>query len=206
MKGPADIAHGPMLIGFMFNILLYGIMMTQVYIYFTTYKRDKSWMKIFVVFLLVLDTANSVFDFIYLYQSLITYFGDDIRLATANWLFATDPALTAIIASLVQGFFAWRIHVLTQSRVLVLLVAMGSVAGTIGGVITSCEVGRTPRFVDFQDFKSFVILWLVSESITDILVTTILVWHLKSTKLGTLHLTSWLTGLFGVRSFHSINL
>ncbi|PPQ73239.1 hypothetical protein CVT24_009950 [Panaeolus cyanescens] len=97
-------------------------------------------------------------------------------------VFATDPALTAspigIIASLVQGFFAWRIHVLTQSWALVLLVAMGSVSGTLGGIITSWEVGRTPRFVDFQDFKSFVILWLVSESVTDILVTTILVWHL----------------------------
>lgn len=38
LKGPAEIAHGPMLIGFIFNVLLYGIMITQVYIYFVTYK------------------------------------------------------------------------------------------------------------------------------------------------------------------------
>jgi hypothetical protein len=32
-------SHGPMLIGTMINIFLYGIMITQVYIYYTTYKR-----------------------------------------------------------------------------------------------------------------------------------------------------------------------
>lgn len=56
-KGPAEIAyvtyysfricqwqldlfsHGPIFIGLMFNILLYGIMTTQTYLYFTTFKR-----------------------------------------------------------------------------------------------------------------------------------------------------------------------
>ncbi len=56
-----------MFIGFVFNVFLYGIMITQVYLYFTAYKqfvfsfslvfgmsddvdtgRDKMWMKLFV--------------------------------------------------------------------------------------------------------------------------------------------------------------
>ena len=56
-----------MFIGFVFNVFLYGIMITQVYLYFTAYKqfvfsfslifrmsdnvdieRDKLWMKLFV--------------------------------------------------------------------------------------------------------------------------------------------------------------
>lgn len=56
-----------MFIGFVFNVLLYGIMITQVYLYFTAYKqfvfsfsagcgatnnagvgRDKMWIKLFV--------------------------------------------------------------------------------------------------------------------------------------------------------------
>ncbi|KAK0469178.1 uncharacterized protein EV420DRAFT_1492886 [Desarmillaria tabescens] len=40
MLGPAEVAHGPMFIGFMFNVLLYGIMITQVYLYFTAYKQQ----------------------------------------------------------------------------------------------------------------------------------------------------------------------
>jgi hypothetical protein len=57
MAGPAEVAyvlfmtsqtqfylnsvdsHGPMLIGTAFNVLLFGIMITQVYIYYTNYRR-----------------------------------------------------------------------------------------------------------------------------------------------------------------------
>lgn len=31
--------HGPMFIGFSFNLILYGIMITQVYLYFNTFKK-----------------------------------------------------------------------------------------------------------------------------------------------------------------------
>lgn len=59
-------SHGPVLIGFTFNAILLGVMFTQIYLYFTTFKkwlisppnfpgnrteltfRDKLWIKIFV--------------------------------------------------------------------------------------------------------------------------------------------------------------
>ncbi|KAK1226296.1 hypothetical protein PQX77_010769 [Marasmius sp. AFHP31] len=80
--------------------------------------------------------------------------------------------MTAIIAILVQGFFAWRIQVLTGNKWFVGTVLATSLAGfrmcppvlradlklnqipyPVGGVITSVEVGRTPEFVNFRDFK-----------------------------------------------------
>ncbi|KIM43041.1 hypothetical protein M413DRAFT_26246 [Hebeloma cylindrosporum] len=167
-----------MFIGFTFNIFLYGVMTTQVYLYFTTYKSDKGWLKLFVLVLLLADTANTIFDFLYLYRSLIVHFGDATYLATANWLFATDPAITGIIASLVQFFFAWRVGVLTRSWPLAGAIVIGSLAGGVGAIATAFEVGHTPQFVKFRNFKSVVILWLASESVTDIVITASLVWHL----------------------------
>ncbi|KDR82520.1 hypothetical protein GALMADRAFT_151614 [Galerina marginata CBS 339.88] len=184
MKGPAEIAHGPMLIGFVFNVLLYGIMLSQVYLYFTAYQKDKTWMKLFVMLLLVCDTTNTVFDFIYLYKSLILRFGDPSSLAKADWLFATDPAITGITASLVQFFFAWRVRVLTRIWPPVILVFLGALSGGAGAIATSFNVGRTPEFVYFRDFKGVVIMWLASESITDIIITAILVWYLRCHKTG----------------------
>ena len=37
-----------MLTGLVLNVTLLGVMITQLYIYYTTYKRDKIWMKVFV--------------------------------------------------------------------------------------------------------------------------------------------------------------
>ncbi|KAF9561791.1 hypothetical protein CPC08DRAFT_761871 [Agrocybe pediades] len=182
MKSPAEVAHGPMFIGFTCNVLLYGVMIIQVYLYFTTYKKrvmDKIWLKAYVMILLACDTANTVFDFIYLYNTLILHFGKFTYLEKADWLFATGyPAITGIIASLVQAFFAWRVFILTRSWPLAAAIFVGSLSGAAGSIATSFEVGRTPEFVNFQRFKGVVIMWLVSESVTDIVITGILVWYL----------------------------
>ncbi|KAF5345514.1 hypothetical protein D9758_012036 [Tetrapyrgos nigripes] len=149
MKGPAEIAHGPMYIGFLFNVLLHGIMITQIYLYYSHFKKDQPWMKIFVAGLFIADSLNTVFDAVYLYDSLVKHFDDVSYLGRATWVFATDPALTGIIAGLVQLFFAWRVKVLSNNLWLVGLVVVCSLAGTVGGIITSFEVGITPEFVNF---------------------------------------------------------
>ncbi|KAK0194374.1 hypothetical protein F5146DRAFT_998774 [Armillaria mellea] len=83
MLGPAEAVmevsvgrlyarHGPIFIGLMFNLLLYGIMVTQVYLYFAAYKQDKLVVKLFV------------FDFVYLYDCFVLHFC--ITIATDNML------------------------------------------------------------------------------------------------------------------------
>ncbi|KAJ4482007.1 hypothetical protein J3R30DRAFT_3851497 [Lentinula aciculospora] len=177
-KGPAEIAHGPMFIGYSFNIALYGIMITQVYLYFNSFKKDHLWLKTLVAGLLLADTINAIFDAVYLYESLIIHFGNIEYLGNATWVFATDPAMTALIAGTVQLFFAWRVKVLTTKWWMVFIVILASLTGLVGGLVTAYEVGVTPHFVDFRSFKWSVIMWLAGECFADLLITSVLVWHL----------------------------
>ncbi|OBZ68907.1 hypothetical protein A0H81_11140 [Grifola frondosa] len=89
MTSPAAITYGPIFIGVMFNILLYGIMITQTFLYFTAYKRDKLWMKLFVCLLFLCDTLNCAFDITFLYVPLVNNFGNMQSLTYATWVFAT---------------------------------------------------------------------------------------------------------------------
>ncbi|KAH9933215.1 uncharacterized protein BXZ73DRAFT_101178 [Epithele typhae] len=93
MPSAASHTYGPILIGVSFNILLYGIMITQTYIYFTTFKRDRTWMKALVGLLFLCDTVNSAFDLTFLYITLINNFGNVAALTTATWVFATSRYL-----------------------------------------------------------------------------------------------------------------
>ncbi|KAJ7754467.1 hypothetical protein B0H16DRAFT_1832343 [Mycena metata] len=190
--GPAELAHGPLMIGFLLNAILYGIMINQTYLYFTTFPGDKRWMKIFVACIFVLDTFNTFFDFAYLYDALIVHFGEFLSiygyllfltrhppgdvplLSQATWVFATDPIMTAAIASLVQLFFAKRIHVLTGKLWLTMIVVACALTGIAGGLATSVEVLLEPYFKDFIHFKNVVIVWLAAECAADLLITTIL--------------------------------
>ncbi|CDO78282.1 hypothetical protein BN946_scf184674.g4 [Trametes cinnabarina] len=184
MGSPATVTYGPIFIGVVFNILLYGIMITQTYLYFQTCKRDKKWMKLFVMALFVCDTVNCAFDITFLYVPLVNEFGNVEALNVATWVFATDPAMTAIIAGLVQSFFAWRVKVLTRSWIAVGLIALCSFAQFCGGLGTAIAVGMIPEFVHFQKFQVIVIIWLAFSAIADTIIATSLVWHLKRNTTG----------------------
>ncbi|EGN98316.1 hypothetical protein SERLA73DRAFT_183263 [Serpula lacrymans var. lacrymans S7.3] len=182
--GPAEVAHGPFLIGVILNVALYGIMITQTFLYFTTYKKDRLWMKFFVSFLFIADTVNAVFDIVYIYDSLVVHFGDDTYLATANWVFGTDPAMTGIIGSMVQAFFAWRVYIISRNLWTTCAILGCAAAGCLCSIGTSIGIGIVPQFIEFQKFQVVVIIWLVCAALGDVLITISLVWHLNTHKTG----------------------
>ncbi|KAI0647778.1 hypothetical protein C8Q79DRAFT_951904 [Trametes meyenii] len=184
MGNTATVTYGPIFIGAVFNILLYGIMITQTYLYYQTGKRDRLWMKLFVLLLFTADTVNCAFDIAFLYIPLINNFGNDRALTVATWVFATDPVMTGIIAFLVQSFFAWRVKVLTQNYFAVIVILVSSFAQLCGGLGTSIAVGKIPEFVQFQKFQAIVIVWLAFSAVADTIITASLVWHLRRHKTG----------------------
>ncbi|KAF9808957.1 hypothetical protein IEO21_07679 [Rhodonia placenta] len=197
MGSPAAVTYGPIFVGCVLNIVLYGIMITQTFLYFTVYKkyvvvqqssraasnhyhdRDKLWMKLFVGTLFLCDTLNCAFDIAFVYVALVDGFDNPIGLDYASWVFPTiDPAMTAFIALFVQMFFAWRVKVLTNSIPAVLFVMFCSLFQWCGGVGTAIAVGMIPEFVHFQRFEVIVIIWLAFSAVADSSITAALVWHL----------------------------
>ncbi|KAK0188795.1 hypothetical protein F5146DRAFT_1225507 [Armillaria mellea] len=188
----ASASQGPMLVGHMFNILLMGVVLVQVYIYMITYeKRDKLWLKAFVSFLLLINLLNTVTQFIYMYNALIIHFMDPEYLAQVTAVFAISGALTGVISGSVQLFFAWRVKILTSNIWLVVIVCATALAGTTGSIGSTVEAMKIGTFLRFQDIKAWVILWLVATCVADILITVILVWHLVCASLSKNHKTGF---------------
>ncbi|KAJ3506126.1 hypothetical protein NLJ89_g7039 [Agrocybe chaxingu] len=179
-KGPAEFAHGWMFVGFFINCLLMGMMTLQVYNYYVTYKKDKLWIKIFVAVLFLADVYNTMIIFWYLYRTLITFFGDVDNLIRTDWLFASEPASTGVIATAVQLFFAWRIQVLTKSLINALVIASLAITAGVCSIITGYEVGRRETFASFASYKHVVIIWLVTSVLCDIMITALLVFYFPS--------------------------
>ncbi|KAF5349568.1 hypothetical protein D9756_008825 [Leucocoprinus leucothites] len=76
MKGPAELTHGPFLIGLFFNILLQGILIAQAYFYYTKYRKDLRWLRLLVLVLFLVELVNTAFNCFYIYQSLVINFAD----------------------------------------------------------------------------------------------------------------------------------
>ncbi|KAI0089823.1 hypothetical protein BDY19DRAFT_87392 [Irpex rosettiformis] len=184
MGNPASVAHGPGLIGTFINIFLYGIMVTQCFMYFSRYQSDRMWMKVLVSVLLVTDTLNCVFDIWWIYDALIKHFADETALINSNWVFSTSPAIVGVVATIVQLFFAWRVKVLTNNWAAVTLIIVTALASVVGGVGSAIYIHYIPAFAEFQRFRAIVIVWLISAVICDCTVTAALTWHLRKHKTG----------------------
>ncbi|KAA1469912.1 hypothetical protein DENSPDRAFT_650841 [Dentipellis sp. KUC8613] len=178
------LVHGPILLGTMLNLILYGISITQTYIYVTSFKQDKLWIKIFILVIFVADTANTIFDIEFIYESLVNNFNHPAAIMRANWVFATDPAMTVIVSTMVQLFFCWRIKVLTGRTWIVCILVIGSIVAGLGGIATSIAIGIVPKWLEFQKFEIPVIVWLATSALVDSTISAILVWYLRHHKTG----------------------
>ncbi|KAJ7040919.1 hypothetical protein C8F04DRAFT_1253428 [Mycena alexandri] len=86
-----------MLIGVTLNVLLMGVIIMQMHIYFTTYSqqtsRDGRWLNSFLAFVFFANLLNTGFAVADLYLALVSHFGDFAYLKVSTWLFATDPVI-----------------------------------------------------------------------------------------------------------------
>lgn len=186
MKNPAEIVQGPYLIGVFFNIFLFGVMVAQVYMYFTKYPSDRRWMKIFVLVLLAIDTVNTVVNCVYIYQALVQHFGDIPYLGAAPRALVSEPIITTVVPELmVQIFYAWRVRTLTRSWIIASSVIALSLAGAAGGIAAVIKFDINPlarEFVNMIDLKPIIITWLVCAAAADVLISLVLVWFLRRHK------------------------
>ncbi|KAF8801663.1 hypothetical protein BYT27DRAFT_7245099 [Phlegmacium glaucopus] len=184
MAGPAEFVAGKLFIGLIFNVLLFGINVTQTYLYYIHSKKDPLWIKIWVIIVFVADFIQPLFCFLYIYQTLVVHFGDIPQLNTANTVFAVVPTMSGITAAIVHLFFAWRILILTNNRYYVAIVIVAALSGGVCAIVMAYEGKLKPQFADFRSFKAVPIVALCSEMLADIMTTSIMVWFLHKHKSG----------------------
>ncbi|KAG9311992.1 hypothetical protein JVU11DRAFT_7263 [Chiua virens] len=197
--------YGPMLIGTLLNCILYGATVVQAYIYFQTYKGDKRWMKMFVLYMLIFETLNTACDIGVIYEPLILHFGSPQVLQVAPLLLPAsgyrylechheidftdksceDPITTVMISFPVQLFIVWRVKKLTKSIVLPLIISFFAFASFVGGILISALlISIDFQYSQFHHNDSALIVWLASAAVADTLITASLVHSLLRKRTG----------------------
>ncbi|THU95840.1 hypothetical protein K435DRAFT_755403 [Dendrothele bispora CBS 962.96] len=179
-----ELILGPYFVGWLFNVFLLGLLCVQCYIYRVNYRSDPLWIRIYVVILLLSNALNTAFLAVWLYNVVIVNFGNMDAVFYADWVFATGAAMTGLIVAQVQLFFAWRVQVLTDSYFMALLAAVPSVVGCFAALVSAVYVRKYPHIQDFGHIKVWIVTWLVSETASDLVITTVLVSYLRRNKQG----------------------
>ncbi|KAN0135118.1 hypothetical protein V8E53_007009 [Lactarius tabidus] len=149
----------PLLLGTVWNWTLYGVLITQFYVYYN-FPDDSKRLK--YIGLALSD----------LYYWFGSGFGDLRRVASAHLSVWDGPLLGSVTAVTVQLFFAYRIWVLSEKKSwwLCLMVSLFSTVGGISeasGGIYSYVVKDFSRGV----LKTSALIWLIGSVLTDGLIT-----------------------------------
>ncbi|KAF8144686.1 hypothetical protein K438DRAFT_576400 [Mycena galopus ATCC 62051] len=177
-----QLLYGPMLIGVFFNMILYGVMLGQSLSYFQVYRRDPLWMRLFVGYLFVVGTANTVLDMHMMYEPLILGYGQ--KPVYFPSVFMAEPLFVVLVSMPIQLFFAWRIHQLTKSLWIPVVIAVLAVASFGGGVWTTTMIYIYKLFAKKPLLHHPALVWFLTSCVADVMITVVLVWTLTKKKTG----------------------
>ncbi|KAF5355610.1 hypothetical protein D9757_012905 [Collybiopsis confluens] len=178
-----QLQYGPMLIGVFLNMILYGVLLNQMYFYYKTY-TDSIWIRLFVSYLFFLETANTCIDMAMIYQPLVAEFGTLKAVQNFPTLFLMEPIFIVAISTPIQIFFARRILKITKSYWIPGIIVALALASCAGGFITGVKIEGLKLFSKKPELHWSALLWFLTSCVADLLITAALVLSLSQRKTG----------------------
>ncbi|KAH8817878.1 hypothetical protein DL96DRAFT_1820600 [Flagelloscypha sp. PMI_526] len=164
---------GAMEIGAIFNVLLLGVISTQVYYYFSRFPEDHKILKWTVLSVWLIEIAHSASILHALYQATVTFFGNPITLLQPPKTLIVAVSLGGVLTAIVQSFFAWRVYRLVGSLYLSLfccVLTLLFLAACFGFTITGYHAPSMPVYIRQNDWLLTALL--VVRMVNDIIMTT----------------------------------
>ncbi|KAH7929133.1 hypothetical protein BV22DRAFT_143505 [Leucogyrophana mollusca] len=121
---PLAYLVGPLVMGFLFNWGLLGILSVQTVIYHLSFPHDTVAVKALVYGIFVAGCVQTALITQDAFQWLVYSWGSMERLEAINLSWFDVPVMDGCISATVQLFFCWRIRVLGDMKVLPLIIAM----------------------------------------------------------------------------------
>ncbi|EMD36303.1 hypothetical protein CERSUDRAFT_84375, partial [Gelatoporia subvermispora B] len=184
-RSPVVQLAGPLLIGIQFNWGLYGALLMQIYIYHQSGVPDNIATRVITYGLFVVETAQTILSTHDVWHELALSWGDCTGLIGLNLNWISVPIFTAFTSSIIQCYYAWRISILSRSRIfptVVIILALLQFSSGVAEGISVLVLGSVPD-TQAKTFKVQVI-WTGSTALCDALIASLMVYYLSRGRTG----------------------
>ncbi|KAF7377309.1 hypothetical protein MSAN_00151400 [Mycena sanguinolenta] len=179
-----DLLFGPMLIGVILNMMLYGSIVTQMFKYFQRFPNDSGWIRLLMVYLFIVETANVFVECGIIYEPLIIKYGTLAAVTLTPKLLPIDSIVISLVSAPIQLFSAWRISVITRSYILSTIIALLSLASLGSGIDMCINVFVTREYGQFAAFTTTATVWLSLTAACDVVIALGMAHALYTRKTG----------------------
>ncbi|PFH45701.1 hypothetical protein AMATHDRAFT_8783 [Amanita thiersii Skay4041] len=192
-----DIPLTSLLVALVLNWYLYGVLTVQIYLYYLAFPDDRPWTKGAAYASYFLETIHTIFITLGIHsiiksRSLVC--DSNLDCSSRLLMTAAVPLIGGLAALITNVTYIWRIHVITQSRILVSALLVLTISQLVSAVAfmavpsmwklnwSSCMVenvfyGRNRHIIQ----KGFA--WLIISAICDVAIATTMVYSLLKEKI-----------------------
>ncbi|OCF40256.1 hypothetical protein I317_05950 [Kwoniella heveanensis CBS 569] len=177
------------------DTFLAGVLMTQVFSYYTYQGGDKWWTKLIVAWASLWCFAITCYYWVYMSYLFVDAYGKWLPWLEVRWL-ALMPLFDVMVVSSVQGFFAYRAYLLVRRNKLILALIVACILAAAGGGIGLTIVfGSQSSLLGATHSGPTIITWTSMTTAADILIAACILWGLLNSKSGWTHTDRLITRL-----------
>ncbi|KAK0459316.1 uncharacterized protein EV420DRAFT_315030 [Desarmillaria tabescens] len=171
---------GPMIVAYFFHWALFGTLSLQLYLYYLAFPKDKKSTKYFVYGIYVAEFAQTM---LVAHDAFAVFgygFGDIEALTRMNSNWLTVPVMSAAAACVAQVFYAYRIFILSKSRIIPIFVTCVSLTSSVAGIITGVYSFQAGNITKLNNRKTSIAvgIWCGASALCDIVIAICMTYYL----------------------------
>ncbi|KAK0486408.1 hypothetical protein IW261DRAFT_1559810 [Armillaria novae-zelandiae] len=171
---------GPLIVGYLLNWGLFGTLSIQLYLYYLAFPKDRRFVKCLVYGVYILELIQTIL----VTHDAFTVFGygfGDFEALTemhSNWLIL--PITIAIATVVAQVFYAYRIFILSRSRIVSAFIICVSLTCTAASAFTSIKCVQAGDVTKLNDWETSISIGISvgGSALCDVIIAVCMTYYL----------------------------
>ncbi|KAK0493103.1 hypothetical protein EDD18DRAFT_1357027 [Armillaria luteobubalina] len=177
---------GPIIVGYLLHWGLFGTLSVQLYLYYLAFPEDRQFVKSVVYGIYIVELVQTIL----VAHDAFAVFGygfGDLEAITEmrfNWLIL--PVMIAIAAFVGQTFYAYRIYILSGSRIVPAVVFCLSFTSTVASIITGVDYFQAGDLLQLNERMTSISGGILcgGSALCDIVIAVCMTYYLMRSKTG----------------------
>ncbi|KAK0468773.1 hypothetical protein IW261DRAFT_1372803 [Armillaria novae-zelandiae] len=177
---PIETLSGPLIIAYLLHWGLFGTLSVQLYLYYLAFPKDRKFIKYLVYGIYIIEFVETI---LFTHDAFAKFgygFGDIEALIRMDFNWLAVPIMSGVIAFVGQVFYAYRIFILSKSRIVPVFIICVSLTSSVAAIITGAYCFPEENVTEINDQKMTVAvgIWCGASALCDIIISVCMTYYL----------------------------
>ncbi|KAK0226573.1 hypothetical protein IW262DRAFT_776941 [Armillaria fumosa] len=177
---PIERLSGPLIVASLLHWGLFGTLSVQLYLYYLAFPTDRKFTKYLVYGIYVVEFVQTILVSHDIFATFGYGFGDIKALTEVHFNWLIVPVMSAASAFVGQGFYAYRIFILSRSRIVPAFVTCVSLTSSVAAIITGVYSFEANDITKLNNRKTSLVvgIWCGGSALCDIIIAICMTYYL----------------------------